>query len=57
MDMDISVIKQAIREANKLGYEGKRVIGFEYLNAPTATNVDSYRFILDNGPTCATETW
>ena len=57
IQIDNQLMNEMLRHANKLGYSGKRIIGWEYKPAESATQQDSYQFIIDDGPQTATETW
>lgn len=54
---DEALWRDAVIEANRLGHEGKRVVGIERLIARDATEQDTIVFVTDGGPTSATESW
>ena len=55
--MDIRIVREAIVNANKLGRDGKRIIGVDYHYAQDATSNDSVILMLDDGPQTASENW
>ena len=55
--MDIRIVREAIVNANKLGKDGKRVVGVDYQYAKDASSNDSVILVLDDGPQTASENW
>ena len=51
------VWREAVRQANRYGREGKRVLDVTVICPTTATSNYVPFFLLDNGPRDATECW
>lgn len=56
-DDEREVWRMLVRQANRYGHEGKRVIGVEVVCPATAASQWAPLLILDNGPRTATEDW
>lgn len=56
-DDEREVWRMLVRQANRLGHEGKRVIGVDVSCPTTAASNWGPLLILDNGPRTATEEW
>ena len=59
MTIDIDVITNSIKEANRLGKEGIRIKSITFIPADTGSSMYSHKvcFETDNGPKSAMETW
>ena len=56
-DDERTVWKRLVKEANRLGHEGKRVLHCEVYCPETAASGYMPFLLLDNGPRTATEVW
>ena len=52
-----SAWREAVRQANRYGHEGKRVIAVDVICPTTAAGNYLPFIILDNGPRTASEAW
>lgn len=52
-----AIWRRLVREANRLGHEGKRVLNAEVFCPTSAASNYTPFLLLDNGPKTATENW